>query len=48
MAALTVVTPTPLGVNPGPVSAAAGGDSVANPRGSVLVRVTNGGGTRST
>lgn len=42
MAAVTVRTPTLAGVNPSPAAASAGGDTVANPRGNVLIRVNNG------
>lgn len=44
MAALTVVTCAISGTNPAPVSAAGGGDSVVNPRGDVMLLVTNGAG----
>lgn len=45
MAALTKVTPALAGTATTPASAAAGGDSVANPRGNTILRVTNGGGS---
>lgn len=45
MAAITVITPTLSGVAPSPASASGGGDTVANPRGDVLIRVINGGGS---
>lgn len=45
MAAITVLTPTLSGVAPSPASASGGGDTVANPRGDVLLRVINGGGS---
>lgn len=45
MAAITVLTPTLSGVAPSPAAASAGGDTVANPRGDVLLRVINGGGS---
>lgn len=44
MAALTKVSPTLAGTATTPASAAAGGDSVANPRGNTILRVTNGSG----
>lgn len=45
MAALTKVTPSLAGTATTPVAAAAGGDSVANPRGNTILRVINGGGS---
>lgn len=44
MAAIAPVTPSLAGVLNGSVSAAGGGDSVANPKGNIILRVTNGGG----
>lgn len=44
MAAITPVKPTIAGVANGSVAASAGGDTVTNPSGNVLVRVTNGSG----
>lgn len=44
MAALTKVTPALAGTATTPAAAAAGGDSVANPRGNTILRITNGGG----
>lgn len=44
MAALTKVTPSLAGTATTPAAAAAGGDSVANPRGNTILRVVNGGG----
>jgi hypothetical protein len=45
MAAITVLNPSITGTLAAPVAAAAGGDTVANPRGNVYVRVINGGGS---
>lgn len=44
MAQITPVKPTLAGTLTGAVSAAGGGDSVANPRGNVFIQVVNGGG----
>lgn len=48
MAVLTKVVPLISGVASVPASAAAGGDSVANPRGNTILRITNGGGSSIT
>jgi hypothetical protein len=45
MATLTPRTPTLAGTNPSPAAADVGGDEVANPRGNIVLRVDNGGGT---
>jgi len=44
MAVITPVSPSVAGTNPAAVSAAAGGDTIPNPRGNAIVRVQNGGG----
>jgi hypothetical protein len=48
MADITPVAPTMAGANPSGVSASGGGDAVLNPRGNVIIRVTNGGGSSIT
>jgi len=45
MADITVVSPSPSGVNPSAASASAGGDAVLNQRGRTLIRVANGSGS---
>lgn len=45
MADITPVVPALAGTNPSGVAASGGGDAVLNPRGNVLIRVNNGGGS---
>lgn len=48
MAAITKVSPSLSGTAVTGAAASAGGDTVANPRGNTIIRITNGGGSTIT